>query len=165
MRRTILLLIIALSSGAAAQTYKWVDERGVTNYGSKPPAGRAAQLVETQPGGTIETGDAQLKRLEADQKRRAEVLQPYPTAPVPAPAAAAEPVRGMPFDTYTRLQEGMSEGELLSRAGKPDHVALASARRDITKSFHYYPTAADPFITIVTVRGGRISNIERTRKF
>jgi hypothetical protein len=37
-------------------------------------------------------------------------------------------------------------------------------RDDIGKSYHYYPTIADPFITVVTVRGGVITNIERNRK-
>ena len=70
----------------------------------------------------------------------------------------------MDFDTYIRLQRGMTEGELLSRAGPPDYVALDSARREIVKSFYYYPTSSDPFTTIVTLRGGRIDNIERTKK-
>jgi hypothetical protein len=37
-------------------------------------------------------------------------------------------------------------------------------RHDIVKSYYYYPTIADPFITVVTVRGGRIVNLERNRK-
>jgi hypothetical protein len=78
---------------------------------------------------------------------------------------AAQPVRGMDFDTYIRLQRGMTEGELLSRAGPPDYVALDAVRREVAKSFYYYPTATDPFTTVVTVRGGRIDNIERTKKY
>jgi hypothetical protein len=57
----------------------------------------------------------------------------------------------------------MSEGELLSRTGSPDHVSL-DGRADMTKSFYYYPTGSDPFTTVVTVRGGRIDSIERTKK-
>jgi len=34
---------------AAAQVYKWVDERGVTHYGERPPQGQQARPVETTP--------------------------------------------------------------------------------------------------------------------
>lgn len=164
MRRIIPFLIIALTAGAAgAQTYKWVDERGVTTYGTKPPAGRPAQRVETPLAGTIETGDSQLKRYEAEQNRRAEAWQPPPAPPVSAVSTPS--VRGMPFDTYVRLQAGMTEGELLLRAGAPDYVSAGNVGGYFARSFYYYPTASDPFITAVMVRGGRIADIQRTRKF
>ena len=82
-----------------------------------------------------------------------------------APLPAAEPVRGMGFDTYIRLDRGMSEGELVQRAGRPDSVGFDSAFDGLVKWYYYFPTAADPFTTIVTVRGGRIANLERTKKF
>ena len=78
--------------------------------------------------------------------------------------AQSAPVRGMDFDTYIRLQRGMSEGELLLRAGPPDYVSFDGLRDELAKSFFYYPTQSDPFITVVTLRGGRIDNIERTKK-
>ncbi len=81
------------------------------------------------------------------------------------PSVAAEAARGMGLNTYIRLQQSMTEGELLSRAGAPDHVAVEGVSPHVTKSFYYYPTTSDPFITVVTVRGGRISNLERTKKF
>jgi hypothetical protein len=58
----------------------------------------------------------------------------------------------------------MSEGELVLGAGKPDYSSVGNFRRDIFKSFYYYPTLSDPFITVVTVSGGCIANIERTKK-
>jgi hypothetical protein len=152
-----------LGPPVSAQTYKWVDERGVTTYGSKPPAGRPAQLVDTQPRGPADLTPEQQKKVEADARRRVD-MQPPPLPP-PPPVAVAEPVRGMPFDTYIRLERGMSEGELLLRAGKPDQVALDTAAYGLAKSYYYFPTSSDPFITVVTLRGGRIANLERTRKF
>jgi hypothetical protein len=71
----------------------------------------------------------------------------------------------MAFDTYIRLERGMSEGELLQRAGRPDQITVQPEQALLTKSYYYYPTAADPFITVVTLSGGRIANLERTRKF
>ena len=82
---------------------------------------------------------------------------------IPAFAQTAPPVRGMDFDTYIRLDRGMTEGELVMRAGPPDYAALENLA-GIVKSFYYYPTASDPFLTVVTLRGGRIDHIERTRK-
>jgi len=162
MRPYIPVLIALLAAApAAAQTYKWVDERGVTNYGTKPPAGRPAQPVDTQQRNTIDTNDAQLAR-ETEAKRRAD-LKVAPPPPPPAPAGPV--VRGMDFDTFIRLRRGMSEGELLQRAGKPDYLALENARNDIVKSLYWYPTTSDPFTTVVTVRGGRIETLERTKKF
>ena len=36
----------ALVVPAAAQVYKWVDEKGTTHYGERPPTGAKAQEVE-----------------------------------------------------------------------------------------------------------------------
>jgi len=158
MRRYIPVLIGVLACvPAAAQTYKWVDERGVTTYGTKPPPGRAAQLVDTRTRNTIDTADA--AKREAEEKRYAVA----PPAPPPAVFPPGVQVRGMAFDTYIRLDRGMSEGEVISRAGRPDYVAFVGGP-EIAQAFYYYPTGSDPFTTVVTLRGGRIDNIERTKK-
>ncbi len=168
MKRIVLCLGVAMvwaAGMATAQTYKWVDERGVTTYGNKPPAGRAAQRVDTQPLGPVDLTEAQQKRVEADIRRRVD-MQPAPVPPpAPAPSLAVAPARGMGFDTYIRLARGMSEGELLLRAGQPDQVSVDNVQAGIVKSFYYYPTSGDPYITVVTLRGGRIANMERTKKF
>jgi len=39
-------LLWALLLPAAAQVYKWVDEKGVTHYGERAPQGKKAQEVE-----------------------------------------------------------------------------------------------------------------------
>lgn len=153
---TALMFIIPLP---AAQTYKWVDERGVTHYGEKPPAGGRAVVVDTQPGGTLESGALrQAKPDSAPPKTEVHVV--VTPAPVPAPA----PVRGMDFSIFVQLQTGMSEGELVLRAGKPDQESIENFRHNVVKSFYYYPTVANPYITLITLSGGRITNIERTKK-
>ena len=162
MYRFLLICATVLAGHAlAAETYKWVDERGVTNYGEKPPAGRAAKPVDTSPGGTIESGGLPQKKYEADLRRQAEAAAPPPVA---AAAPAAPPVRGMDFSTFIRLQRGMTEGELVLRAGPPDHESVENFRNDIVKSYYYYPTSSNPQLTVVTLRRGRIVNIERERK-
>ncbi len=71
--------------------------------------------------------------------------------------------RGMAFEVYIRLEHGMTEGELVLRAGKPDHQAVDNIREGL-KSYYYFPTLANPFLTAVTLRSGRIENIDRVRK-
>ncbi|MFN7085059.1 MAG: DUF4124 domain-containing protein [Burkholderiales bacterium] len=129
MNGQIAVCVVALASSPllAAQAYRWVDERGVVDYGE------AVQQTETP-------------------------------RPVLAQAPAAVPVRGMDFDTYIRLQTGMSEGEVILRAGKPDYKSVENVRGNIVKSFYYYPTPSDPYITVVTLTGGRVSSLERTKK-
>jgi hypothetical protein len=104
--------------------------------------------------------------------------------------------RGMEFAVFIRLKPGMTEAELLQRAGPPDYEStegtdtrartvieesavidpvtgnivpqtnvVRSERTEIVKSWYYLPTTADPFTTRVTLTGGRIATIERTKKF
>ena len=158
MNRLIAVCAAVLASGPllAAQTYKWVDERGVTTYGEKPPPGRPAKAVETQPGGTLESGNLQKEKNALESQQQA---QP-PVTQRPAPPAA----RGMDFDTYIRLQVGMSEGEVLLRAGKPDHESVENFYDNVVKTLYYYPTAANPYITTVTLSGGTVTKLDRTKK-
>ena len=81
-----------------------------------------------------------------------------------APCGAANEAHGMEFDVYIRLQNGMSEGELLLRAGKPDSEAIENLRGDIVKTYYYMPTNSNPWITTITLRGGRIVNLDRIKK-
>ena len=48
------LAVLGFPPLAAAQAYKWVDDKGVTHYGDKPPAQRPATEVAppTSPGGS-----------------------------------------------------------------------------------------------------------------
>jgi len=62
------------------------------------------------------------------------------------------------------LRQGMAEGEVLFRVGKPDHEAIV---RDVKgqpeeKTWTYFPDSRDPqTLTIVTLRAGVVANIER----
>jgi hypothetical protein len=61
--RRLLALTLLMASVAHAETYKWVDERGVINYSNTPPptAARSAQTVADRVS-TYET-DPMLKRM------------------------------------------------------------------------------------------------------
>ena len=84
-----------------------------------------------------------------------------PPLVVAAPTETAP--RGMPFDVYIRLEHGMTEGELVLRAGRPDHQSMDNFREG-QKSLYYFPTTSNPHLTTITLRSGRITNIERVRK-
>src|SRR6185295_13763725 len=62
------------------------------------------------------------------------------------------------------IRQGMAEGEVLLKIGKPDHEAFV---RDVKgqpeeKTWTYFPDSRDPqTLTIITFRGGVVSNIER----
>lgn len=42
-----LTIAVAPAVGQAAQIYKWVDAQGVTHFDAQPPAGQAAQAIDT----------------------------------------------------------------------------------------------------------------------
>jgi hypothetical protein len=158
-------VLFSLAAGVclAADAYKWVDEKGVTNYGEKPPQSRAAQPVNTNPSAIMEGGNQFTQKPPADQhvvSAPPPPEPPYGGPPAPGPMAA----RGMDFDVFIRLQAGMTEGELLLRAGPPDYQGVESAYRDV-KSYYYFPTIANPYTTVVKVRSGRIANLDRIKKF
>ena len=158
-------LILFLSAGAclASDAYKWVDEKGVTNYGEKAPESRSAKPVSTQPSAVIETGGQFNQKSETERRRTGEIAQKSEVAVAPPPAVM--PVRGMDFDVYIRLQRGMTEGELLLRAGRPDFESLDGFGAGIVKSYYYFPTTSNPYTSVVTLRGGRIFELDRIKKF
>jgi hypothetical protein len=152
MRRSLLLLLLLAASQASAQVYRWVDAHGRVNYSNAaPPAGLQATTlaINAQPGPPS---------LE----------QPIVRPALPVAASGAEravsspaPVHGLDFRKYVSLQRGMSEGELLGIAGEPD----LRRRERAVRTYTYMPTPGDPFITTITLVRGRISEIERVRKF
>lgn len=164
--RSLIGLLIAMAAGAcfAAEAYKWVDEKGVVNYGEKPPGERPSRPVDTRPGGTIETGAQYDQKPVAGHRRQAEDQQQPQVVMVPVPAPALPSVRGMDFDTFIRLQRGMTEGELLVRAGRPDHETVDDLY-DYARTLYYFPTVANPYTTVVKLRSGRIAALDRVKRF
>lgn len=169
-------LLCAVLPAAAADVYRWTDKDGKVHYSDTPPnpAVKPIDLPNARPG----TPDIV---IESKAEAPTSAAKP-PVAVAPedtAVAAAPRSNRGMSFDTYIMLRQGMSEGELLQRAGAPDYesadgtvgTAVRRSRRVETfsnmefKKFYYYPTSSDPFTTVVTLTGGWISDLQRTRQF
>jgi hypothetical protein len=169
------LALLCSALPAAADVYKWVDREGKVHYGDTQPTNVPSRLVELPDIGAGSRPEA----IPAPQEQPRD--GPPPSQAAAAPQAPVAAVRGMPFDVYIMLRNGMTEGELLQRAGPPDYEsndgtvgsAVISGRRGRVRTFnnlelrklYYYPTLSDPFTTIVTLTGGMISDLQRTRKF
>lgn len=75
----LLWVACGLIEPATAQVYKWVDEKGVTHYGERPPQGQKARPVDTalptgprtSPAKPESSQDWQKENIEF-QKRRIE---------------------------------------------------------------------------------------------
>jgi len=190
MRLLAILVLIAAATPAGAQIYRWTDAQGRVNFSNgTPPPGVKATVVDASakeappaPESTeCYTIRCQGERMEERQRRREEQDA---RAAAERAALTPKPPRGLEFRKYISIQRGMSEGELLGIAGEPDLVAdqglaytapitvqtgpnvRSAARAGLSlKSYTYLPTPGDPFTTTITLVGGRVSELERVRKF
>jgi len=162
------LLTVLLAAPAWAQVYRWVDQKGTVNYsnGTPPPGVQAAKVdIDAQPGPPSAdstecyTVRCQGERLEQRLARREQIEARLAAERA---AAAPKPVRGLDFRKYVSIRRGISEGELLGVTGEPDLLVWDA---HFLKTYTYFPTPADPFTTTVTLIRGRVTEIERVRKF
>jgi len=150
MRSILVLLAFALP--AHAQVYQWVDPLGNVHYSNTaPPEGTPVRPVGALARGGFVSGPGHPLPIERAPAERAEAPRPVP---LPEP-------RGLDFRKYVALYRGMSEGELLGIAGEPD---LHSSDRSFS-TYTYMPTRIDPYTTTVNLVRGRVSEIERARRF
>ena len=164
---TYAILLLALPA-VAADVYRWVDEKGTVHYSNEaPPKGVKATKVdvEAEPRAPVNEGPecytvrCQGERLEERLARR-EQIEAREAAE--RAAATPRPPKGLDFRKYVNIHRGMSEGEFITVAGEPDLLLWDSGP---VKTYTYFPTPGDPFTTTVVLRSGRVSEIERVRKF
>ena len=97
MRTVIQLLVffaaIAATAPACAELYKWVDERGVTNYSNEPPPATATANKLTRVGNTISVYTPDESFMQAVQVWRERAIQrmSQPEAEPQAVARASVP--------------------------------------------------------------------------
>lgn len=149
-----------------------------------PNAKEVPQAPLPQAGPECYTLACERERFEERERRRAQAEKREAEERAVRAAREPKPPRGLAFAKYISLQRGMTEGEVLAIAGEPDLVSdqgiaiaapataqlgrrhLGAVRAGLAlKTWTYLPTVADPFVTTVTLVGGRISEIERVRKF
>jgi hypothetical protein len=190
MRALLIPLLVLLCGAAEAQIYRWIDQNGVVHYSNmKTPRFQAATIVdpssrEAAPG--PESTECYTIRCQGERMEERLRRQEESEAKIRAERAAAAPkqYRGLEFRKYISIQKGMTEGELLGIAGEPDLKAdqgiapaapqtvqvgrnlRTAARAGLSlATWTYMPVPGDPFTTTITLVGGRVSDIERVRKF
>jgi hypothetical protein len=187
----ILLAALAVVAGSAhAQIYRWTDADGRVNFSNKaPPQGVKTTIVDPDSRvgpPSAESTECYTIRCQGERMEERERRREAENARAAAERAALEPkrARGLEFRKYLSITRGMSEGEVLGVAGEPDlkadqGVAISApttvqigrntrgAAREglVMKTYTYLPTPGDPFTTTITLVGGRVSEIERVRKF
>jgi hypothetical protein len=66
-----LLALAITSTSQAAQIYKWVDAQGVTHFDARPPAGQAAQEINTAKPPPAPVSNAPTEDLDGQTQQRA----------------------------------------------------------------------------------------------
>ena len=188
--RLLVLGLILVAGSAHAQIYRWVDTNGRINFSnSAPPPGQQATIVDAnakEGPPSPETAECYTIRCQGERMEERERRRAAEAAKFAAERATAEArrVRGLEFRKYLSIERGMTEGELLGIAGEPDlkadqgialsapinvhgsrNLFTASRAGLIVKTYTYLPISGDPFTTTITLVGGRVSEIERIRKF
>jgi hypothetical protein len=168
---------------AAEQVYKWVDSKGVTHYGGKPPSGRKFQVVDATPTGYVHAiGGKKPSASLQDEGQQLATQQAVQRAASPPTRGTggtldvavsgitnqplASPRRGMSLETFRKLSVDTPEGEVLVRAGPPDYESnqfLSSGY--LGKTWYYLPTPSDPFTTVIEIQGGTVFSLDRVRQF
>lgn len=69
MKKVIAIALALSSTMAAGEIYKWVDENGVTHYGSKKPPSVAAETVNIRTGAVTKVADADVQEFAESAKR------------------------------------------------------------------------------------------------
>ena len=116
MWKALLPALALIALPAAAQMYKWVDERGVTHYSEKPPADGRGKALD------IKTQD------------------PRPAAPKPAARAAdakASPGKAAKAGTPHEQEQAMLAGEWATPAGRspPFSILFQSFGKEVMAQY------------------------------
>ena len=78
LKSLVLCLLAALGLPTLAQVYKWVDDKGITHYGERPPTGANARQMAKEPASPAPAAAAQptwQEQERAFRQRRVEAAQ------------------------------------------------------------------------------------------
>lgn len=91
----IYLALLGAVVPAAADTYKWVDERGVTNYSNAPPAAASSKPVRVDNTISVYTPDEPfMQAVKALRERNIKALSEPEPQRTPVATLAAPPPSG-----------------------------------------------------------------------
>ena len=123
MRLISFLALLVVALPAAAQIYKWTDEKGRARYGENPPAGVSARLLappspasQEKRGPSVDAQEAEFRRRQIE-KREAEERH-----------AAAAKIRARQCESL-REELSYSENLRLFRFERGEKVYFSDAER------------------------------------
>jgi len=105
---------MAIAVPAFAQVYKWVDERGVTHYGERPPQGRKSTEVPHKLG-TPAAPAGPNRESPPQQDRSPEQGQIQPQDGDSRQGRAAPPLDKQAQDALRRQEQCNQQRDLLAR--------------------------------------------------
>jgi uncharacterized protein DUF4124 len=124
---------LALCAPASAQTFKWVDEKGVVNYSNNPPPAAAASAAR-KAAQVTEVVEDRLSTYESDP-----ALQRPPALRAP----------GTP--DYAQLEWLQRQRYLMDMATAQAAAHVDCDYRNDCRSAYYYP-----YLSVATIRPARI---------
>jgi len=134
---TLLAALASFAPPAAAQVHRWVDERGVVQYGDRPPGGATRLRIRAEmatapdvvPGTPAAAPVAAAARALPPSRRGAGAVASAPPAPAVAaakPAPATAQAQGAPAGPA--LQAPCARPDAATGCADPRAVAVRSPR-------------------------------------
>src|SRR5260221_4379826 len=115
------LIFLAVAAPALAQVYKWVDERGVTHYGERPPQGGKASEVPDRlaspPSGAVTGSQGSTQSNPRQGESPPSEREPRPSAPQTEHADARQTRRP---EQCTHQPDLLTPFSVNRRPGSPD---------------------------------------------
>jgi hypothetical protein len=75
MKKIMAIILLLSSTMAVAEVYKWVDENGVTHYGSKKPPVVEAEVIKVNSGSGTKAVDSDTQEFAEGAKK--ELMKDY----------------------------------------------------------------------------------------
>lgn len=189
IRFLLLLLLLGMPPAACAGVYKWTDTNGQVFYGDTPPAVQAhfpelrvpsgVDLSGCAPGACVSPGSGQQIMPDAAVSRHQFARSrgmPFGVF-IRLQRGMTEGellLRSGPPDHVSREGLNATQWSIVQRGvltdpetgrNVPQRTVTNSQSMQIVKTYYYFPTSADPWLTTVTLVGGHIANMDRQKRF
>ncbi|MGQ0578737.1 MAG: DUF4124 domain-containing protein [Betaproteobacteria bacterium] len=194
-KRLILAALLALAPAAVADVFKWVDRSGGVHYGDTPPANARSRSVDLHFARSATPTEVKSCCVANEDMSMAAERPVYFGFVAEPPVRKLTPrgldfgvfimlrhgmstgellLRAGPPDYQSTDGNSVQPIAILRRVRPIDTVHSLPGRGPvlsyafsnlIVETFYYYPTVSNPFTTVITLTGGRITDLQRTRQF